>query len=31
MERFYKVLLEMISEKNGEKLLSFSHKVKDRV
>ena len=28
---FYTVLLEMISEKNDQKLLSFSYSAKDRV
>ena len=31
IERFHKVLSGMISEKNDEKLLSFSHRAKDRV
>ena len=29
IERFYKVLFGMISEKNDEKLLSFSHGAKN--
>ena len=31
LPHFHKVLFEMISEKNDEKLLSFSHRAKDGV
>ena len=31
IERFFKVLLGMISEKNDEKLLTYSHRAKDGV
>ena len=31
MESFYQALLGMISRKNDKKLLTFSHRAKDRV